>query len=237
MNHMNHMNRKGRSMSFYQELIAATEQERQLLLNSPVITDCLAGSVSLDTYVGFLTEAYHHVRHTVPLLMACGARLPRRLDWMQAAVVEYIDEEQGHERWILNDIEACGGDAARVAAGRPGLATELMVSYAHDTVLRGNPVGFFGMVFVLEGTSVAIATQAAGIIEQQLGLPRAAFSYLRSHGSVDQKHIGDYERIVNRLDEDGDREAVVHAARVFFKLYGDIFRSLPGAGCEAREVA
>jgi pyrroloquinoline quinone (PQQ) biosynthesis protein C len=224
-------------MTFYQELIAATERDRQSLLTSAVITDCLAGSVSLDTYVAFLAEAYHHVRHTVPLLMACGARLPRRLDWMQSAIVEYIDEEHGHERWILNDIEACGGDPARVAAGRPGLSTELMVSYAYDTVLRGNPVGFFGMVFVLEGTSVAIATQAAGIIEQQLGLPRSAFSYLRSHGSVDQKHIGDYERIVNRLDEAGDREAVVHAARVFFKLYGDIFRSLPRAGCEVRGVA
>jgi pyrroloquinoline quinone (PQQ) biosynthesis protein C len=171
------------------------------------------------------------------LLMACGARIPQRLGWLQAAIVEYIDEEQGHERWILKDIEACGGDAARVAAGRPGLPTELMISYAYDTVLRGNPVGFFGMVFVLEGTSVAIATQAADIIERRLGLPRAAFSYLRSHGSVDQKHIGDYERIVNRLDDRQDREAVVHAARVFFKLYGDIFRSLPRAGDEAREVA
>ena len=35
------------------------------------------GDVSLDTYVAFLTEAYHHVRHTVPLLMACGSRLGR----------------------------------------------------------------------------------------------------------------------------------------------------------------
>jgi pyrroloquinoline quinone (PQQ) biosynthesis protein C len=224
-------------MSFYQELITVTEQERQLLLTSPVITDCLEGTVSRETYLAFLTEAYHHVRHTVPLLMACGARIPQRLGWLQAAIVEYIDEEQGHERWILKDIEACGGDAARVAAGRPGLPTELMISYAYDTVLRGNPVGFFGMVFVLEGTSVAIATQAADIIERRLGLPRAAFSYLRSHGSVDQKHIGDYERIVNRLDDRQDREAVVHAARVFFKLYGDIFRSLPRAGDEAREVA
>jgi pyrroloquinoline quinone (PQQ) biosynthesis protein C len=227
-------------MSFYEELIEATASDAETLIASPIIVDCLAGNVSLDSYVAFLTEAYHHVRHTVPLLMACGARLPERLGWLQSAIVEYIDEEHGHERWILNDIAAAGGDADRVAGGRPSLPTELMVSYAYDTVLRGNPVGFFGMVFVLEGTSVAIATQAAGVIEQRLALPRAAFSYLRSHGSVDQKHIGDYERIVNRLEEPGDREAVVHAAKVFFKLYGDIFRSLPRAGGASdvvREVA
>jgi pyrroloquinoline quinone (PQQ) biosynthesis protein C len=227
-------------MNFYPELVRETAKDRETLLASPVIADCLGGRVSLDTYVAFLTEAYHHVRHTVPLLMACGARLPDRLDWLRSAIVEYIDEEHGHERWIRNDIAACGADAAAAASRRPALPTELMVSYAYDTIARGNPVGFFGMVFVLEGTSVAIATEAATIIRRELGLPAAAFSYLRSHGSVDQKHIGDYERIVNRLDDEADRSAVLHAARVFFRLYGDVFRQLPRAlpvRGEVREIA
>jgi pyrroloquinoline quinone (PQQ) biosynthesis protein C len=216
-------------MEFYKQLIDATATERQALLQTPVIADCMAGRVALDTYVEFLTEAYHHVRHTVPLLMACGARLPDRLGWLQAAIVEYIDEEQGHERWILNDIAACGADPATRAASGPRLATELMVAYAYDTIARRNPIGFFGMVLVLEGTSVAIATSAAEIIQRKLGLPRSAFSYLRSHGSVDQKHIGDYERIVNQLPVEEDRDAVLHAARVFFRLYADVFRQLPRA--------
>jgi hypothetical protein len=57
---------------------------------------------------------------------------------------------------------------------------------------------------------------------------------------VDQKHIGDYERIVNRLDDAADRSAVLHAARVFFRLYGDVFRQLPRASAiqgDVREVA
>ena len=48
------------------------------------------------------------VRHTVPLLMACGARLPERLEWLREAIAEYIEEEIGHQEWILNDIRACG---------------------------------------------------------------------------------------------------------------------------------
>jgi len=227
-------------MNFYHELVLATRRDREALLSTPIIVDCLEGRVSRESYVAFLTEAYHHVRHTVPLLMACGARLPQRLDWLQSAIVEYIDEEHGHERWILNDIAAAGGDAGAAAARRPSLATELMVSYAYDTIQRGNPVGFFGMVYVLEGTSVAIATEAATIIRRELGLPATAFSYLRSHGSVDQKHIGDYERIVNRLDNPIDRRAVLHAAQVFFRLYGDVFRQLPrshSTGDDMREVA
>jgi pyrroloquinoline quinone (PQQ) biosynthesis protein C len=229
-------------MDFYKGLIRLTGKDREALLQSPVIDDCLNGQVSVETYVAFLTQAYHHVRHTVPLLMACGARLPDRLDWLRSAIVEYIDEEHGHEQWILNDLAACGADTAAIAASEPALSTELMVSYAYDTVQRRNPVGFFGMVYVLEGTSVAIATRAAEIIRREVGLPGAAFSYLRSHGSVDQKHIGDYERIVNRLDDEQDRRAVLHATRVFFRLYGDIFRELPRAGTKlandrVREVA
>jgi pyrroloquinoline quinone (PQQ) biosynthesis protein C len=215
-------------MDFYRELIRLTGKDREALLQSPVIVDCLNGQVSVETYVAFLTQAYHHVRHTVPLLMACGARLPDRLDWLRSAIVEYIDEEHGHEQWILNDLAACGADAAAVAASPPALPTELMVSYAYDTVQRRNPV-VSSVWFTCRASERAIATRAAEIIRHELGLPGAAFSYLRSHGSVDQKHIGDYERIVNRLDDEQDRLAVLHAARVFFRLYGDIFRELPRA--------
>jgi hypothetical protein len=34
-------------------------------------------------------------------------------------VCEYIEEEYGHEQWILNDIKACGGDWEAVRDGRP----------------------------------------------------------------------------------------------------------------------
>jgi hypothetical protein len=50
------------------------------------------------------------------------------------------------------------------------LPIELMVAYLYDLIARGNPVGLFGMVNVLEGTSIALATQAAGDPEQP-GLP------------------------------------------------------------------
>jgi pyrroloquinoline quinone (PQQ) biosynthesis protein C len=217
-------------MSFSAELRAATATERDRLLTAPIITDCLAGRVSRDSYRAFLTEAYHHVKHTVPLLMACGARLPERLEWLRHGVAEYIDEEYGHEQWILADLEAAGFDAAAAHDALPSPETELMVSYAYDTVQRRNPVGFFGMVLVLEGTSAAIATRAAEIIEARLELPRRAFTYLRSHGALDQQHVGHFDALVDRLDATADRAAVLHAARMFCRLYGDVFRALPRAG-------
>jgi pyrroloquinoline quinone (PQQ) biosynthesis protein C len=220
-------------MTFSAELRAATVTERDRLLAAPVITDCLAGRVSRESYRAFLTEAYHHVKHTVPLLMACGARLPEQLEWLRRGVADYIDEEYGHEQWILADLDAAGFDSAAARDAQPSAETELMVSYAYDTVQRGNPVGFFGMVLVLEGTSAAIATHAAEIIQARLELPRRAFTYLLSHGALDQQHVGHFDALIDRLDEAADRAAVLHAARMFYRLYGDVFRALPRADADA----
>lgn len=214
-------------MSFHARLLADTADARGGLLGTPIIQGCLRGEVSLPSYLAFLREAYHHVRHTVPLLHACKAALPARNGWLAEPLDEYIEEEQGHDEWILDDIRACGADAEAVRRGPPGHATEVMVAYAYDTIARVNPLGFFGMVHVLEGTSVSLALMAADQIQKPLGLPDGAFSYLRSHGTLDREHTAHFELLMDRIDDRGDQDAIVHAARAFYRLYGDVFRSLP----------
>lgn len=214
-------------MRFYDQLVSATEAARAEFLSIPAIARGVRGEIPRAAYIAFLGEAYHHVKHTVPLLMACGAALPERLEWLREAMGHYIEEEMGHQEWILNDIRACGADPEAVRRARPGLATELMVAYAYDTIHRGNPAGFLGMVFVLEGTSVRLAHQAAHVIQASLGLPDNAFSYLNSHGALDLKHMEFFSSLVNRLDLAADREAVLHCAAMFYRLYGDVFRGLP----------
>jgi pyrroloquinoline quinone (PQQ) biosynthesis protein C len=221
-------------MTFFQTLQAQTEAQRADLIAAPIIRRALDGRITLAEYAAFLGQAYHHVRHTVPLLMATGARLPERYGWLRAAVAEYIEEEIGHEEWILNDLAACGYDKPAARASRPALATELMVSYAYDTVARVNPLGFFGMVHVLEGTSIQIADRAADRIRETLGLPKKAFSYLYSHGALDLEHVKFFEDLMNRIEDPRDQADIVHAARVFYRLYGDLFRSLEGAAAPAR---
>ena len=113
-------------MSFHEQLALATASDREFLLSAPVIRRALAGEVTRELYVAFLTEAWHHVRHTVPLLMAVGARLPDRHAWLRDAVLHYLEEETGHDEWILNDIAQAGGDRAAAAASEPAVATEAM---------------------------------------------------------------------------------------------------------------
>jgi len=83
-------------------------------------------------------------------------------------------------------------------------------------------------VFVLEGTSGALALNAADQIQRALGLPDDAFTYLRSHGTLDQEHTRHLAALVERMEEK-DQDEVLRCARVFYKLYGDVFRALPVA--------
>ena len=213
-------------MSFYQQLVQDTKQPRHQLLSAPIIARCFQGEIVLDDYVAFLAQAYHHVKHTVPLLMATGASLGEDKEWLREAVAEYIEEELGHQEWILNDIGHCGFDQEYVRHSAPHVTTELMVAYAWDMVNRVNPLGFFGMVHVLEGTSISIASQAADVIREKLGLPKKAFSYLYSHGALDQDHIVFFEGLMNRITDPSEQQQITHAARMFYRLYGDIFRGL-----------
>jgi pyrroloquinoline quinone (PQQ) biosynthesis protein C len=213
-------------MPFFNTLQTETHAARMGLLDAPIIAQALAQDITLDDYVGFLAQAYHHVKHTVPLLMAVGARLPEDKEWLRSAVAEYIEEELGHQEWILNDIGNCGYDKEFVRASQPAPATELMVSYAYDQVNRNNPLAFFGMVHVLEGTSINLADQVADAVRTKLNLPRNCFSYLYSHGSLDQDHVKFFEGLMDRIEDEKEQALILHACRMFYGLYGDIFRSL-----------
>jgi pyrroloquinoline quinone (PQQ) biosynthesis protein C len=213
-------------MAFFDELQGRTAAARAELFSVPAIRDCLAGRVTRRRYSAFLREAFHHVKHTVPLLEACAARLPADRHALRAALQHYVDEERGHEEWILNDLQACGEDAEAARRSLPSPATRRMVDYVYDYIARLNPVGLFGMVHVLEGTSSALATRAAQVLAAALALPPAALTYLASHGSLDQEHVRFFQDLVNGLPRP-DQAAVLEVAQNVYGLYADLFRGLP----------
>jgi acyl-CoA synthetase (AMP-forming)/AMP-acid ligase II/pyrroloquinoline quinone (PQQ) biosynthesis protein C len=194
-------------------------------LSVPQVQAGLMGEISLAAYLAYLTQAYHHVRHTVPLMQEARARMMHR-SAMVAALDEYVDEETGHEEWILNDIAAAGGDAMAARNSQPAPATRAMVDHAYDRIRNGNPVGFFGMVFVLESISVAMASRGASSIAVRLGLPPEAFTYLTSHGALDQEHMRFFADMVNAIDDPEDQEAIAMMAEEIFPLFGGIFATI-----------
>ncbi|KPL68465.1 AMP-dependent synthetase [Erythrobacter sp. SG61-1L] len=210
---------------FFVELEAATVRERLAFLSIPQLQAGLNGTIPLQAYLDYLAQAYHHVKHTVPLMWAAHDRLCHRPELI-TALNEYIAEEEGHEEWILSDIAHAGGDAEAVRHSAPDPATAAMVDHAYHQIRYGNPVALFGMVYVLESVSVALAQRGASAVADTLGLPPKAFTYLTSHGALDQQHMAFFARLVNSFTDPADRDAVVRMAKDMFALFGGVFASI-----------
>ncbi len=210
----------------YERLGRETAQERDFLLSSPQIQSALAGRISRQAYLDYLAQAYHHVKHTAPLFRAARGRLTERQARFIPAFDDYVVEEEGHDEWILRDIQAAGGDSEKVRRDEPAPATEIMVAYAYDFIMRRNALGLLGMVYVLEGTSVALAQKGAAAVAQSLGLGPDCFTYLNSHGALDQEHMNVFRSLMAMIDDPNDQDAVIHVAKRMFLLFGGVFRSI-----------
>jgi long-chain acyl-CoA synthetase len=223
-------------MTFYDRLVNETKDQRQALYTVPQLVAALQGKIDREMYIAYLTQAYHHVRHTVPFLMAMGGRLSDQKSWLRRAIAEYIEEEIGHEEWILNDIAAAGGSRETARNSRPHRETDLLVAYNYDYIARKNPVGFLGMVFMLESTSTEIATAGASAVLSGTNLPQSAFTYLNSHGSLDLEHLEFFKKTVNSIDDPIDQAAIIEVAQNTFLLFAEVLRSIPKAALNAKET-
>ncbi|MFY9641102.1 MAG: iron-containing redox enzyme family protein [Rhodomicrobium sp.] len=212
-------------MTPFERLYLETAEARERFLAIPLVNHALATGGTRELYVAFLCEAYHHVKHTFPLLALASAHT--RDERYQAALVEYMNEERGHDLWILDDIRAMGGDADAVARGKPGTPCQVMVGYAYYSIEWVSPYALLGMVHVLEGLSVMLAEKVAGAVQRTLGAGGASgFSYLRSHGALDIEHTALFRRLIDTFEDRETQDTIIEAARVMYRLYGAIFEDL-----------
>ncbi|WKV49122.1 iron-containing redox enzyme family protein [Dickeya fangzhongdai] len=193
-------------MSFYQQLQSATSTSQQLMMSAPVIDACRQGTITGDMYIAFLTQAYHHVSYTVPLLMAASGRLPRHQAWVREAIEEYIDAEYDHKASILHRIRACGGKTETLNQNAATQWIELMAAYLYDQIQRDNPMSIFGLIHVLEGIQANIAPDN---IEPDDMVSQNVFAAL-----------------MDNISDSADQTAIIHAAHVVYQLYGDMLHSL-----------
>lgn len=222
-------------MSFYQQLVAQTADSRDAFLAIPLVRSTIRNGASRSLYLDFLTEAYHHVKHTFPLLALAASRTSD--ERYQDALVEYMEEERGHEKWILDDIRALGGDPDTVRGGQGGQPCRIMVGYAYYAIEHVSPYAFLGSVHVLEGISVLLADKLADAMKASLGLESdTGFSYLRTHGSLDSEHVAFFRTLVDGFDDPDTQRIIIDHAAIFYRLYGSIFHDL-GARAELSNAA
>jgi pyrroloquinoline quinone (PQQ) biosynthesis protein C len=226
-------------MSAYEQLIEQTAFARRAFIELPLIQDVLQNGASKALYLDFLGQAYHHVRNTAPLLALAAARCGSEDYFYQSALFEYIEEERGHELWILEDIQAMGGDHETVRRSSPRFPCRVMIGHAYYIVDHVSPYGLLGMIHVLEGMAVALAGKAVSALRTSIAPSTdGGFKYLITHGDLDVRHAQFFESLVNQID-DRFLPLVIASADDFYTLYGELFRDLdlrrsPDAGPESQ---
>jgi hypothetical protein len=158
---------------------------------------------SASLYPDYLIALHGVVRASVPL-MEDALRRSREIaggDAVAAGMLEYlerhIEEERGHDQWLLEDLEILGVRAVEVWARAPVDSTARAVGAQYYWIRHDHPVALLGYVAVVEGRPPSVEF-LDGTIETT-GLPRSAFRTLYGHAQTDVGHGNDLRALLDRL--------------------------------------
>src|SRR5204863_5005648 len=125
------------TMSFFITLVEMTDANRRELETIPKVNSMIHHGLSLAEYKAFLHDLYHIVWHFCPVMAAAAARCSDRFREVRFDLYDRIEEEKGHDSWVLEDIEALGGDVRAVREPPPSPTPQAMIAfnyYASDRV-------------------------------------------------------------------------------------------------------
>ena len=156
-----------------------------------------------DLYPMYLTIWHGVVRSALPLIEAARDRA-RELapdDDVAAALVGYFEhhgpEEAGHDVWLLEDLEALGGDRRAALDRIPSPRVATLVGAQYYWLRHAHPVSLLGHMGVVEGYSPPVGF--ADRLQELTGHPREAFRAIRRHERLDIKHKRELYELIDRL--------------------------------------
>lgn len=213
-------------MSFFISLIETTDSARRGLEEIPKLHHMLNHGLNLAEYRAFLHDLYHIVWHFCPIMAAAASRLDDRFRQVRVELYERIAEENGHEAWVLEDIEALGGDVAGARANPPSAPVQAMIAFNYHAAERQHPCSVLGMLYMLEVISSVYGGRVSDSIARALGrnVDGGGFRFLSSHSSMDQDHVAKLNVLLKTIDDREAQESIINSTRVNFFQFGLIFR-------------
>lgn len=200
----------------------------------------LAGDVNTHEYVTFLEQTFLYVRQTRPLLRRAGERLStlRRAPNLARLFLQKADEEDGHEKWILTDLEAIGHslDERRLPMPTPAVAAYL--AWNQFQVEGNSPLAFLGTAYILESLSQARAGFTADNLVKKNRIPgiQNGVRFLRGHADADEHHMSVLRRVFSVVSSPSDQEAIALSAAVTTSVYLGMFAAM-AVDAQSRQAA
>ena len=212
-------------MSFFITLVEMTDANRRELETVPKVNAMIHHGLSLAEYKAFLHDLYHIVWHFCPVMAAAAARCSDRFREVRYDLYDRIEEEKGHETWVLEDIEAIGGDVAGARAHPPSAPVQAMIAFNYFGAERVHPCSVLGMLYMLEVVSSVYGGRVSDSIARTLGrnVDAGGFRFLTSHATMDLDHMAKLNRLVKTIDDPDAQECIINSTRVNFYQFGRMF--------------
>ena len=214
-------------LPFFADLITRTDEARREFETNPVVLDAVAHGMPIERYRKLLLELYHLVWHFNPVCAAAASRVPDKLRQVRYFLYEHMHEESGHEQWVMNDLEAVGVRQAALLAHQPALTTLALTGYNYWAADRRDPCSVLGMMYTLEviasvyGGTFAEAIRGSLLLEGDRGV-----SFISSHATMDAEHMAELRLVLNTIDDDAAREAIVESTLVNFHHFTRMFEAI-----------
>ena len=218
-------------LSTFAELVSETDEDRRSFENHPVLLDAVAKGLPVERYRALLLELYHVVWHFNPVCAAAASRMGtpgmESLQPIRHFLYEHMQEESGHETWVLNDLEAVGVPVELARAHEPSVHTLALTGYNYWAADRRHPCSALGMLYALEVIASVYGGPFASAIKEALLLDgERGVSFIDSHATMDAKHMSELRQIINRIPDDKASDAVVESVKVNFHHFTRIIEAI-----------
>lgn len=209
-------------------LLEVTERHRHQIEALPQLGALLDGKYSKASYAKFLVQLYPIVSNFCPLMAAAAGRCADRHAELRKYLYEHIEHEKGHEAMVLEDLNQLGLATKDLPGKNPDAAVRAMLAYNYHAIDRIDPHYVIGMIYVLELTSSGYGAKVAQSMSQSMDQPISrGFTFLDSHGALDDDHLADLMTLIHSLKAPSALEQVVDSVDMNFYLLRQFIGDLP----------
>ena len=214
-------------MPFFADLVMRTDEARRGFETNSVVLDAVASGMSVERYRALLLELYHVVWHFNPVCGAAASRIGDTHRGVRYYLYEHMHEESGHEEWVRNDLDAVGVARAAIEEHAPSPSTLALNGYNYWAADRRHPCSVLGMMYALEVIASVYGGPFSSAIRESLLLEGdRGVSFISSHATMDADHMVTLRKVLNTIEDDAAREAVVESTLVNFHHVTRVFESI-----------
>lgn len=209
--------------TFFLELVEQTDEARRAFETSSNVLDIVANGMPIERYRKLLLELYHVVWHFNPTCAAAACRITDQHRPVRYFLYDHMNEEKGHEEWVLNDLQVVGVPVEAARAYLPTLVMLGLNGYNYWSADRRHPCSVLGMIYTLEVVASVYGGPMTSAISDSLLLEGdRGISFISSHATMDAEHMAELRLVLNQVADDDAKKAIIESTIFNFHQFGQV---------------